>query len=133
MDYNFFTYGKLVYSECPYKVIVDIDNEISMYYFSTIPKYKAPNRTRYPAHVSVIRNEVPPHLDVWGKHSDAIVKVYYNHYIYEDDLYFWLDAYSKDLEDIRSELGLPLYSGITKSPDGRHKFHITIANKKNKK
>ena len=50
--------------------------------------------------------------------------------IHNDELYYWLNIYSEELEEIRSELGLLPYGDVTESPDGRHRFHLTLGNLK---
>lgn len=122
--------GKLIYSSNPYKLIVDCDNEISFYYRSLIPKYLKVQKTRYSAHISLVRKEIPINLEYWRKYHNQNIVFQYESYIYNDELYYWLNAYSPRLEKIRHELGLTKTSAITKSPDGRHKFHITIGNLK---
>ena len=50
--------------------------------------------------------------------------------VYNDETYYWLNVFCKDLEEIREELGLTKSGDVSLSPDGRHKFHITIGNSK---
>jgi len=125
--------GTLIYSENPYKLIVDIDNEIGNYYRSLIPKYFQVKKPMYSSHISIVRNEVPPNLNMWGKYQGVKISFEYESFIYSDELYYWLNAYSFILEDIRIELGLSNLSKYTKSPDGKHRFHITIGNIKHLK
>lgn len=125
--------GTLVYSVNPYKLIVDVDNEICNYYRSLIPKYFQVRKPMYSSHISVVRNEVPPNLYLWGKYQGVKISFEYEPFIYSDELYYWLNAYSSMLEDIRIELGLSNISNITMSPDRRCKFHITLGNTKHLK
>lgn len=125
--------GKLIYSENPYKLIVEVGTGLADYYRSLIPKYININKPMYPPHISVVRNEIPIYLSSWNKYKDCSVVFEYEGEIYNDETYYWLNAYSKDLEEIRQQLGLSKTSEITRSPDGRHKFHITLGNLKNKK
>jgi hypothetical protein len=122
--------GTLIYSEDPYKLIVDVDNEIGNYYRLLIPKYFQVRKPMYSSHISVVRNEVPPQVAHWGKYQGVEINFEYEPFIYGGELYYWLNAYSPMLEDIRLELGLPNLSKYTKSPDGSHRFHITIGNTK---
>ena len=122
--------GKLIYSLNPTKIILEVDQGIADYYRSTIPKYFKVNKPLYGAHISVVRKE-NVNMNYWNKYNLKEIEFEYRNYIYNDELYWWLNSYSKELEDIRIELGLTGTSDITKSPDGRHKFHITIANNKN--
>lgn len=133
METVFNSVGTLVYSQDPYKLIVDVDDEIGNYYRSLIPKYFKVKKPMYSSHISVVRNEVPPNLNMWGKYQGKEVSFEYEPFIYSDELYYWLNAYSSILEDIRVELGLSNISDITMSPDRKCKFHITIGNTKHLK
>lgn len=124
----FTSVGKLIYSENPYKLIVEIDPEISNYYRSLVPKYIHLNRQKYAPHISVVRKETPRDLSSWNKYANQEIEFEYEGVIYNDEAYYWLNVRSWDLEMIRRELGLNLISEITKSPDGRHRFHTTIGN-----
>lgn len=126
----FSSIGKLIYSENPYKLIVEVDDEIGRYYRSFIPKPVNIKRPLYPSHISVIRNEIPILPSYWKRYHNQEIKFDYEHYIYNGPIYYWLNIFSVTLEDIRDELGLDTTSQYTKSPDGRHKFHITIGNTK---
>lgn len=61
----------------------------------------------YAPHITVVRKEVPPKMDVFGKHEGELVFFEYDTEIHHDETYYWLNAYSKRLEDIREELGFP--------------------------
>jgi hypothetical protein len=123
--------GKLLYHNDPYKLIVEVDEAISDYYQSFMPKYIEYNKQRYTAHISVIRKEIIPNMDLWGKYNLQDIEFEYENYIYISPNFFWLNVYSEELENIRFELGMSRTSEITRSPDGRHKFHITLGNFKN--
>ena len=84
----------------------------------------------YPSHISVVRKEVPKNMLAWRKYQGQEIAFEYDSVIYNDETYYWLNAYSSALENIRLELGLESLSKYTKSPDGKHKFHITIGNTK---
>jgi len=127
----FTSVGKLIYSDNPYKLIVEIDPEICNYYRALVPKYILLARQKYAPHISVVRKEIPRDLSNWKKYADQEIEFEYEGVIYNDETYYWLNVRSLDLEMIRRELGLNLVSGITKSPDGRHRFHTTIGNIKN--
>lgn len=123
--------GVLKYFNNPYKLIVSVDEEISKYYRSLIPKYFYVQKPMYGCHISVIRNEVYiPNFEFWEKYQNIKITFNYENIIYDNELYFWLNVVSPDLENIRLELGLPNISQLTQSPDGKHKFHITIGNTK---
>lgn len=110
-----------------------VPQDLSNYYRSFIPKYKKVAIQKYPAHITVVRihNEKPTLLDNWGFHKNKTVKFYYSNEIQESDNYYWLNCFSKDLENIRKELGLR--NDFFKDPaplDFKKFFHITIGNKK---
>ena len=125
--------GRLIYSDNPYKLIVEVDQGISDFYYSLIPKSHRVQKQMYSAHISTIRNEIPINIQFWNKYQNKLVEFEYESFIYNDETYYWLNAYSKELENIRIELGLKETSEFTRSPDGLHKFHITIANTKHHK
>lgn len=122
--------GQLIYSENPDKLIVEVDQELSNFYFSTIPKYCKVKKPFYPAHISVVRNAIVPNKEFWRKHHSKVIEFVYEDWVYNDELYYWLHVFSSELEEIRRELGLPSSGDVSLSPDGRHKFHITIGNTK---
>ena len=126
--------GVLRYSytkEYGYKLIVSVDPGISMFYRWLIPAWFIKRPQRYPAHISLVRKEIPKKLDVWGKHEGRKIEFQYSPDIQCDKNYWWLNVYCKELEDIRIELGLPVGSKYTRPPDGHeHIFHISIANRK---
>lgn len=115
------------------KVFALIDPEIAAYYKSLIPKYYYPKPQLYKPHITIVRNkkETPVNMENWGKYEGRLINFQYNPYIYYDGIYFWLDAYSSEIEEIRLELGLPRFrddrnfGGIL-----RQEYHITIANTK---
>lgn len=122
--------GTLIYSENPYKLIVDVDNEIGRYYRSLIPPTHRVQKPLYNSHISTVRNEMPVNLSVWGKYQNQTIEFEYEPFVYNGELYYWLNVYCQELEDIRLELGLQNTSPFTRSPNGKHRFHITIANLK---
>lgn len=113
-----------------FKLIVEVDPEISAYYRSLIPRYYRVSRQRYAPHISVIRDEKVLYPDEWEKFQGKEIVFWYSGIIHNDDTYFWLEANSWDLQDIRVKLGLTSTSRITRSPDGSHSFHITLGNLK---
>ena len=133
METIFNSTGTLIYSVNPYKLIVNVDNEIGNYYRSLILKYFQVRKPMYSSHISIVRNEVPFNLHLWDKYQGVQISFEYESFIYSDELYYWLNAYSSVLEDIRIELGLPNISDVTMSPDRRCKFHITLGNTKHLK
>lgn len=126
----FFSTGVLKYSTNPYKLIVEVDNSVASYYRSLAPKFLHIKKPLYSAHISVVRNIVPPNLEQWGRWQNRVVSFEYDSYVYNDELYYWLNVYSWELEQVRQDLGLKPYGDVTWSPDGRHRFHLTIGNLK---
>lgn len=126
--------GVLKYSydkDYGYKLIVSVDPGISMFYRWLIPFWKVANPQRYPAHITVVRKEVPKNLNVWGKYEGRKIKFLYSPDIQYDERYWWLNVVSSELEEVRTELGLPVSSKFTRPPGEFKKyFHITIANRK---
>ncbi len=125
--------GKLRYGNK--SLILDTDQGIVDYYKAMIPKYYTDiTRQRHPAHISVIRNEVIPTMGLWRKYEDEIVDFEYSGFIRNGEIYWWLDAFSVRLEEIRAELGLYVVDQFTTPPSGYLKtFHITLGNWKHVK
>lgn len=114
-----------------FKLIVEADNEIVNYLYALIPPYISRHRQKYPAHISVVRKEIPPRTELWGKHEGREISFAYTHQLFKSDFYFWVNVYSIELEQIREELGLGVSSRYYEPPPGfRQTFHMTIANSK---
>lgn len=95
------------------------------------------NTPLWKAHVTVMRQEKPKqNTYLWKKYEGKEISFEYScemkngHVSREDPIsgeniefdYFWLPAYSKDLEEIRMELGLRATPRVP--------FHITVGNTK---
>ena len=104
-----------------------VDPEIGEYYRALIPPYKRVCVPMYQPHLTVLRRfkEFPVKLDKWFDFQDTEVIIQYSPVVRESRLYYWLDAWSDDVADIRHELGLPTYRLNDFSS-----YHITIGNKK---
>jgi len=74
-------------------------------------------------HVSVVRGEEPKKPWNWKKREGQKVTIFYSHEIKMNDTYAWLSVESKELEEIRVELGL--------SPTPKVAYHLTFGNCKN--
>lgn len=124
--------GILRYYENPEKLILSIHQGIADYYYSLIPLYTRPypSPQKFMAHISVVRNQHPKVASAWKKHEGRRVEFEYDPYVHNDNTYYWLNAWSHELEAIRIELGLAVADAYTRSPDGSHRFHITIGNTK---
>lgn len=124
--------GILKYSDNSSKLVVEVDPEISKYYFSLIPKYFKLNKQMFAPHISVVRNIDVSNMLSWNKYQNQEVLFEYESYIYMDETYCWLNIFASKLEDIRKELGLSPFGDVTLSPNGFHNFHMTIGNFKNR-
>lgn len=58
------------------------------------------------SHITIIRNEEPPHKEFWDKYAGLSVEFDYEHSPKTDGNYWWLSVISDQLLDIRTELGL---------------------------
>lgn len=119
------TAGRLRFND--EKVWVDVDPELVRLVRHFIPVSRRPNPQRYPAHITVVRNEgfcLPPTFkekDVWFTYDPNVV---------EDEVYWWLRAWCLDLTSLRLSLGLPVSSEWSRPPNGEDCFHITVGNTK---
>jgi hypothetical protein len=123
---RFESIGTLFYSGRN-KVALNVDLGLAEYYRSTIPKSVKHNRPKYKPHITVVRSgrEVVPDRREWGKHAGERISFQYDPFVYMDNTYIWLKAYSNRLQEIRKGLGLPAMR------ERFGEFHITIANRKN--
>ena len=86
-------------------------------------------RGKYPAHITVSRNEAPVNIEAWKKYDGEAVEFFYTPGIKQGKIYYWLDVYCVRLEDIRLELGLPVVNLYEPPlPGFRKRFHLTVAN-----
>jgi hypothetical protein len=114
-----------------YKLIVLTDQGIADFYRSLIPKYIYIKPQFYPAHISVVRKETPINIDFWGKYEDEEINFEYSNEIKNGTVYWWINVFSKRLEEIRLELGLSIKEEYTMPPYGYKKtFHMTLGNVK---
>ncbi len=124
------TTGALRYSieNGVYKLIVEVDPGIAALARALTPVKL--NKPKYAPHISVVRHEVPPNLDAWGKYQGQLVSFDYCPFVHNDEKYYWLNVYSPALVNIRLTLGLPASSLKSRPPDGTEIFHMTIGNTK---
>jgi hypothetical protein len=124
--------GTLRYSrtEGKYWLVVDVDPDIVALARALIPPYFRLNRQKYDPHITVVRNEIPPNSDKWNLHAGEIIEFQYDPNVRNGKVYWWLDAFCDRLCEIRMELGLTPHSDMTKPPDAKSCFHITIGNTK---
>jgi hypothetical protein len=111
------------------KLVLEVDRGIVDCYRSFLPRSVVLNRQKYDAHISVVRKEIPPRMEFWKKHAGEQVEFEYGNMIRHGTVYFWLNAWSVRLEEIRLELGLPVDSLYVVPPPGfRKTFHISLGN-----
>lgn len=118
--------GTLRYGENN-RVTLEIDPELVRYLLTMMPKYVEVQPQMYRPHITVVRTRiesVDPDHPAWGKHEGKKIPFEYDPHIYYQEPYYFLKAYSKELEDIREELGLP------RMRPGFKNFHFTIGNTK---
>jgi hypothetical protein len=112
-----------------FRITLKINPDLSDYYRSLLPKALQVTKPGWPSHITVVRpeKEIPPKIRYWGDYQGEEVE-----FIYSSDLeyghgFYWFNAWSKRLEDIREELGLDNYSRFPLIPFGYKKtFHCTI-------
>lgn len=104
---------------------VDVHPSIIRYYQHWIQKEMNTrvNTPIWKAHITVVRGEQPKNKVAWKKYQGKLIHFDYDPVFKMSDKYFWLTVHSKELSEIRVELGL--------TPEPRVPFHITIANLKN--
>jgi hypothetical protein len=117
-----------------YRLVLLVDQGISDYYYSLIPKCKYAKRPMHAAHVTIVRpgKEIPPNLQFWDKYEGEKVPFLYDPSIKwgESQIYYWLNVLCVRLEEIRIELGLPV-DPVVVPPEGyRRYFHMTLGNTK---
>ena len=118
-------------SQYKYKLILEVDRGIYFFYRSLIPKWIQTSPQKYAPHISIVRKEQPTNLEHWGKYEGEQIEFEYSNEIHHGQYYWWLNAFSCRLEEIRLELGLPVSSEYTVPPEGYVKnFHITLGNVK---
>lgn len=125
--------GKLVYSPRTHLsssdrwLVLMCDDEISKYYrhlYSRDYPYlnggQSTKLTRpvWGTHVSVIRGERIPNMNLWGLEANKIVEFEYEPGVIDNGEYYWLKAKCPALSDLREKYGL------YKEP--RFGFHLTI-------
>ena len=121
----------LVYYGPGIKAYVSVDQGLSDFYRSLIPKYYNAKPQKYKSHITIVRlgKEFPKNMSVWKKHQGLNVNFFYDNEIQSDGKYFWLNVQSEDIEKIREELGLPKFRDDRKFGGIlRKEYHITIAN-----
>ena len=122
--------GRIEYSERS-RVVAWVDDELSRYYRSLIPKAKYVQPQMYPAHITVVRSypiEIVPNREPWGRHEGRIITFEYSGEICYEYPYYYLEAWSQDLNEIRIELGMTPFR--IRGAKMLNCFHLTIGNVK---
>lgn len=121
--------GVLRYSKDGLNLRLSVCQGIVDLYRDLLPKSIRLNRQAFPAHISVVRKEVPPRMEFWRKYEGERLDFHYSPVVHHGKVYYWLNAFSTRLEAVRLELGLPVHSQYTLPPEGFTKcFHVTIGN-----
>jgi hypothetical protein len=117
-DYPHRTVGKLWYHDD--WLLLQVDDEIARYYSFVIKQrfdIDLQRRSKWGAHVSVIRGEPLPKAEGWGHNDGKEIEIYYTHHVFTNGDHWWLNVVSEELADIRTSYGLP--------PEKKF-FHLTI-------
>jgi len=120
--------GVLQYNS-QFRAVVWVDKGIADLYFNLIPKYFYAQTQMHAPHITVVRPkyEKVRNTNFWNKYENEVIEYYYDGKINFDGTYFYLNAHSDRIGDIREELGLPRFRfgdlGSTKKC-----YHITIGN-----
>lgn len=116
-------------------IYLNVSQSISNYYYNLIPKFKKKSQQRYASHITVVRiyKEFPKNIHLFDSYKNQSFNFYYSNIIRENENYYWLDVYSKELENLRTVFGLKneyYFSDEKHSLIFNKTFHITIGNKK---
>lgn len=113
-----------------YRLVVDVDPGIAEVARALIPKAAKVKMPMYPSHISVVRKQVPTNIEAWGCFEGQAIEFEYHPWVFNDETYWWIRVYCKELENIRIGLGLESHSFMTMAPDMERCFHMTVANTK---
>jgi hypothetical protein len=120
--------GKLSYSS-DRRLVLKLNQDLSDYYRTLVPAYHRVYKQGWAAHLTVVRPEfdIVGETDIWGKHEGENIKFIYHPYIECGRGFYWFNAWSKRLEEVRAELGLMNVTKYPNTPEGYKKtFHCTI-------
>lgn len=91
-------------------LVLDCDESLGCYYrhLYWLAHFRVQKllRPAWKEHVTVIRNEEPPHKGGWEKYTGKSVEFEYNPEPRTNGSYWWLEVCSRELQEIRVELGL---------------------------
>jgi len=109
-------------------VVAYVNNDIARYYRQLLPKYLYVKPPAFPAHVTVIRQKIETisaeALDFLRGCDKMEVQIHSDTEIKRIGSYFYLDAWSRDISDLRVSCNLQKYR------IGFDRYHITIGNTK---
>lgn len=105
-----------------------VSQDLMRYYHHMIPRSEWVRLPGYRAHLTVVRKRYPEHPELWGKHEGRHIPFIYTNKIDCNHAYCWIDAYSRTLEEILDELGLPGYGKqyVTSKGVYNRRFHVTV-------
>lgn len=122
----FITEGVLFYGAKSAKV--ELDKSINDYYFSLIPKYYRAQPQLHKTHITVVRYfeyyDYKFDDTLWGIGGGDKIVVSYDSTIKQNGCYFYLEAWSQQINKLRTTFGLP----STRQRYNSH--HISIGNVK---
>lgn len=120
--------GKLTYSPRSHLgsndrwLVLMCDDEISKYYrhmfYTEYPWKGKLTRPVWGTHISVIRGEKIPNMNLWGIDSHKIVEFEYEGGVMDNGEYYWLKAKCPYLSSLREKYGL--------RPEPKFGFHLTV-------
>jgi hypothetical protein len=126
----FKSHGYLHYdSSDGFRLALKVDQDLSDYYRTLVPKHYRVYRQGWSAHLTVVRpgNDNPGKIRFWEDYENEKVEFIYSPYLECGKGFYWFNAWSKRLEHIREELGLVNTSKFALKPEGYNKtFHCTI-------
>ena len=120
----------LVITEEEHKAHVLVDPGIVDLTRALIPPHYSLNRTRYPPHITAVREEQVPRWQRLAELDARLIGFVYDPGVVIGKTYWWLQAWSIELLAIRKYVGLPDLSELCRPPDGADCFHITVGNTK---
>lgn len=110
-----------------------VDEQLGKYYRSLywLEHSKAIKLSKpyWGSHVTIVRNEIPPNIDLWWKYHGEEVEFEYRTGVRDNwgphrfRSFYWLDVKCPRFDEIREELGLP--------PNPDRTYHVTIGSIEN--
>lgn len=120
--------GKLTYSPRSHLgsnnrwLVLMCDDEISKYYrymfYTEFPWKGKLTRPVWGTHISIIRGEKIPNMNLWGIDSHKIIEFEYEGGVMDNGEYYWLKAKCPYLSSLREKYGL--------RSEPKFGFHLTI-------